>query len=129
MNLETQKITVQKSAKEIFEFLIDLNNFEGLMPESKEKFEVDGDSFLFGLKGMPEIRLVLQEQIEYSKIVLAAASSKLAFTLTLDINELDDTSSENQLFFKGDFNPMMAMMIKKPLQSFINTLSENMSKL
>jgi len=129
MNLETQKITAQKSAKEIFEFLTDLNNFEGLMPESKEKFEVDGDSFLFGLKGMPEIRLVLQEQIEYSKIVLAAASSKLPFTLTLDINELDDSSSENQLFFKGDFNPMMAMMIKGPLQKFINTLSENMAKL
>lgn len=129
MNLETKKITVQKSAKEIFEFLTDLNNFEGLMPESKEKFEVDGDSFLFGLKGMPEIRLVLQEKIEYSKIVLAAASSKLPFTLTLDINKLDDNSSENQLFFKGDFNPMMAMMIKGPLQKFINTLSENMAKL
>ncbi|MDC9723918.1 MAG: SRPBCC family protein [Urechidicola sp.] len=129
MNLETKKITVQKSAKEIFEFLTDLNNFEGLMPESKEKFEVDGDSFLFGLKGMPEIRLVLQEQIEYSKIVLAAASSKLPFTLTLDINELDESSSENQLFFKGDFNPMMAMMIKGPLQKFINTLSENIAKL
>ena len=129
MNLETQKITVQKSAKEIFEFLTDLNNFEGLMPESKEKFEVDGDSFIFGLKGMPEIRLVLQEQVEYSKIVLGAASSKLPFTLTLDINEVDDNSSENQLFFKGDFNPMMAMMIKGPLQKFINTLSENMAKL
>ena len=129
MNLETKKITVQKSSKEIFEFLTDLNNFEGLMPESKEKFEVDGDSFIFGLKGMPEIRLVLKEQVEYSKIVLAAASSKLPFTLTLDINELDDASSENQLFFKGDFNPMMAMMIKGPLQKFINTLSENMAKL
>ena len=129
MNLETQKITVQKSAKETFKFLTDLNNFEGLIPESKEKFEVDGDSFIFGLKGMPEIRLVLQEQVEYSKIVLGAASSKLPFTLTRDINELDDNTSENQLFFKGDFNPMMAMMIKVPLQKFINTLSENMAKL
>ncbi|PCI09437.1 MAG: orotate phosphoribosyltransferase [Flavobacteriaceae bacterium] len=129
MNLETQKVTVQKSSKDIFEFLTKLDNFEGLMPESKEKFEVDGDSFIFGLKGMPEIRLVLKEKVEYSKIVLAAASSKLAFTLTLDINEVDENSSENQLFFNGDFNPMMAMMIKKPLQSFINTLSENMAKL
>ncbi len=129
MNLETKKVTVQKSAQEIFEFLTNLNNFEGLMPESKEKFEVDGDSFIFGLKGMPEIRLVLQEKTEYSKVVLGAASSKLPFTLTLNINEIDATSSENQLFFKGDFNPMMAMMIKGPLQKFINTLSENMAKL
>ena len=129
MNLETKKITVQKSAKEIFEFLTNLENFEGLMPESKEKFEVDGDSFIFGLKGMPEIRLIMQEKVEYSKIVLAAASSKLPFTLTLNIDAVDDNSSESQLFFKGDFNPMMAMMIKGPLQKFINTLSENMAKL
>ena len=129
MNLETKKITAQKSAKEIFEFLTNLENFEGLMPESKEKFEVDGDSFIFGLKGMPEIRLIMQEKVEYSKIVLAAASSKLPFTLTLNIDAVDDNSSESQLFFKGDFNPMMAMMIKGPLQKFINTLSENMAKL
>jgi len=130
MNLETKKVTVQKSAKDIFEFLTDLNNFEGLMPENKEKFEVDGESFIFKLKGgMPEIRLVLQEKVAYNKIILGAASSKLAFTLTLDINEVDENSSENQLFFNGDFNPMMAMMIKTPLQKFINTLSENMAKL
>ena len=129
MNLETQKITVQKSAKDIFELLTNLDNFEGLMPESIEKFEVDGNSFIFGLKGMPEIRLVLQEKVEFSKIVLAAASSKLPFTLTLNIDAVDDNSSESQLFFKGDFNPMMAMMIKGPLQKFINTLSENMAKL
>ena len=81
------------------------------------------------MKGMPEIRLVMEEKVEYSKIVLGAASSKLPFTLTLNINEIDDSSSESQLFFKGDFNPMMAMMIKGPLQKFINTLSENMAKL
>jgi hypothetical protein len=73
--------------------------------------------------------LVLQEKVAYNKIILGAASSKLAFTLTLDINEVDENSSENQLFFNGDFNPMMAMMIKTPLQKFINTLSENMAKL
>ena len=129
MNLETKKVTVQKSDKEIFELLTNLDNFKGLMPDSIENFEVDGDSFLFKLKGMPEIRLVLQEKVEYSKIVLAAASSKLAFTLILNINELDGNTSENQLLFNGDFNPMMAMMIKNPLQKFINTLSENMAKL
>jgi len=129
MNLEAQKIIVQKSSKEIFELLTDLKNFEGLMPENKEKFEVDGDSFIFGLKGMPEIRLVLEEKTEYSKIVLGAASSKLSFSLTLNINEIDEKTSETQLLFNGDFNPMMAMMVKSPLQKFINALTENMAKL
>ncbi|NLP57598.1 SRPBCC family protein [Lutibacter sp. B1] len=129
MNLESKKSVINKSQKEFFEFLTDLNNFEQLMPENTDKFEVDGDSFLFSLKGMPEIRLVVKEKQEFSKIVFGAASSKLNFTLTTNINEVTDSTCETQLLFNGDFNPMMAMMVKSPLQKFINTLSENAEKL
>ena len=129
MNLETPNITIKKSQKKLFEFLCDLNNFEQLMPENTQKFEVDGDSFIFGLKGMPEIRLVLQEKTAYNQIVLGAASSKLPFRLTANINEIDEANAKANLKFEGDFNPMMAMMIKKPLQKFIDTLSENIEKL
>ena len=129
MNLESTKAIVNKSPKEVFEFLIDLQNFEQLMPENTQKFEVDGDSFLFGLKGMPEIRLVMKNKIEYSSIVLGAASSKLPFTLEGKINEISDSQSEVQLLFEGEFNPMMAMMVKKPLGKFIDVLSENIAKI
>jgi carbon monoxide dehydrogenase subunit G len=129
MNIEGNKVTIGKSQKEMFEFLADLKNFEQLMPENTQKFEVDGDSFLFGLKGMPEIRLVLKEKTEYSNITLGAASSKLNFELNADIKEIDETSSEVQLDFNGEFNMMMAMMVKKPLTSFIEALSDNIDKL
>lgn len=129
MNIEGAKVTVNKSAKDTFEFFKTLDNFEQLMPESTQKFEVDGDSFVFALKGMPEIRLVLGESIEYSKVSLAAASSKIAFTLSAHISEVSENSSEVQLKFNGDFNPMMAMMVKKPLTSFIDTLTGNIAKI
>lgn len=129
MNLETSKSVINKSQKEFFEFLTDLQNFEQLMPENTTKFEVDGDSFIFGLKGMPEIRLVVKEKQEFDKIILGAASSKLNFSLTANINEVTEKTCETQLLFEGDFNPMMAMMVKGPLQKFINTLTENASRL
>jgi len=120
---------IAKSSKEAYNFFMTLENFELLMPTSTEKFEVEGDSFLFGLKGMPEIRLVLGNSVEYSKVSLGAASSKLSFTLEANIVSVSDTSSEVQLQFNGDFNPMMAMMVKKPLTNFIDTLTENIAKL
>jgi len=129
MNLETKKSVINKSQKDFFEFLSDLNNFEQIMPENTDKFEVDGESFLFSLKGMPEIRLVVNEKQEFDKIILGAASSKLNFSLTVLIDEVTSETCETQLFFEGDFNPMMAMMVKKPLQKFIDTLTENSSKL
>ena len=129
MNIEGNKVIVKKSAKDLFDFFSKLENFEQLMPENTQKFEVDGDSFIFGLKGMPEIRLVMKEKTEYSNITLGAASSKLPFTLSSDINELSENESEVVLSFNGDFNPMMAMMVKKPLTKFIETLTENIAKL
>lgn len=129
MNLETNKTIINKSQKDFFNFLTNLNNFKQLMPENTDKFEVDGDSFLFSLKGMPEIRLVLKEKNEFDKIILGAASSKLNFTLSAVINAVSENSCEAQLLFNGDFNPMMAMMVKSPLQKFIDVLTENASKL
>ena len=129
MNIEGKKVSISKSSKEAYNFFMTLENFKLLMPSSTEKFEVDGDSFLFGLKGMPEIRLVLGDSIEYSNVSLGAASSKLSFTLEANIYSISDSSSEVQLQFHGDFNPMMAMMVKKPLTNFIDTLTENIAKL
>lgn len=129
MKISGAKVTTTKSAQEMFEFLTQLENFEQLMPESIQKFLVEGESFLFALKGMPEIRLVLKEKTEFSKVVLGAASSKLSFSLIADIEAVSDTCSEVELNFEGKFNPMMAMMVKKPLTSFINTLTDNISKL
>lgn len=130
MNLESPKVTVEKSAEYVFNALSEVKNFEKLMPENIAKFEVLGDDiFNFGLKGMPEIKLRMSDKTPYSKVILAAASDKLPFTLTANIDSLSDDSSAVQLQFEGEFNPMMAMMIKGPISKFIETLAENMPKL
>jgi len=129
MHIETPKKTINKSQKEVFDFLSDLKNFEQLMPDSIAKFEVlSDDRFLFQLKGMPEIVLERKGQTPDSEIVLGAASEKLPFTLSAAIVALADDVSEVQLNFTGEFNAMMAMMIKNPITNFMGTLSENLGK-
>lgn len=130
MNLESPKVTVEKSSQYLFDALSDIKNFEKLMPENTSKFEViDENCFEFGLKGMPEIKLVKKSAIPTSEIVLGAASSKLPFTLTAKLNEVAESKTDIQLFFEGEFNAMMAMMIKGPIGKFIETLANNMHKL
>ncbi|WP_017496529.1 MULTISPECIES: hypothetical protein [unclassified Flavobacterium] len=130
MNLESPKVTVQKSAQDLFDLLTDVKNFEKLMPDNIAKFEVIGeDAFIFGLKGMPEIKLKMKDKTAPSKIVLGAASDKLPFTLTSNIDSVSGSESAVQLFFEGEFNAMMAMMIKGPISKFIETLANNMTKL
>jgi ribosome-associated toxin RatA of RatAB toxin-antitoxin module len=130
MNLESPKVTVQKSAQDLFDLLTDVKNFEKLMPDNIAKFEVTGeDAFIFGLKGMPEIKLKMKEKTAPNKIVLGAASDKLPFTLVSNIDSISDSESAVQLQFEGEFNAMMAMMIKGPISKFIETLATNMTKL
>ena len=62
MNLESPKVSVDKSAQIVFDFLTNVKNFKPLMPENTSKFELmDDETFLFALSGMPEI--VLKKKI------------------------------------------------------------------
>lgn len=129
MNLESPKISVSKSPGDVFDFLADVKNFESLMPENISKFEVlSEDTFVFALKGMPEIILKKKEVTPPNKIVLGSAGGKIDFSLIGNITKKDDETSEVQLLFSGDFNPMMAMMIKGPISKFIETLATNIPK-
>lgn len=130
MNLESPKVTADKSQQEMFEFLTNVENYEQLMPESKEKFEVvSQDAFLFALKGMPEIKLKIKDTDEPNLVVLGSSSDKFPFALSIHIDPAGENKSETQLFFSGKFNAMMSMMIKGPLQKFIDSLAANVGKM
>ncbi|WP_034922472.1 hypothetical protein [Gillisia sp. CAL575] len=129
MNLESPKVTTNKSQQELYNFLTEVENYKQLMPDSIEKFEVTKpNTFLFGLKGMPEIELAIKETVEPELVVLGSTSDKFNFSLNIIIEQNGD-NSDAQLLFDGKFNAMVAMMAKGPLKKFINTLSENLATL
>ena len=129
MNLESPKVSVDKSAQIVFDFLTNVKNFKPLMPENTSKFELmDDETFLFALSGMPEIVLKKKAVQSPTNIVLGAAGGKLDFSLTAVIESISENKSEVQLTFDGDFNAMMAMMIKGPISKFIETLALNIPK-
>ena len=130
MNLETPKFTINKSQKELFTYLSKADNYFNIMPDGVEKFEVlTEDSFLFQLKGMPVIQLAFKEKQEFGKIVLVADGGKFPFSLTALFDAVKDNQTVFQMKFDGDFNAMMAMMIKSPINKFIQALSENFNKI
>ena len=130
MEITGSKITINKTAEEVFNFLSEVRNFESLMPENIDKFQVLSENgFLFALKGMPEIALEKKSEQAPNQLVLVAKSDKLPFTLTGNIQQEGPNQCVVQLHFAGDFNPMMAMMIKGPITKFIDTLSEGLGKI
>lgn len=128
MNLEGRKIIVNKSAKVLQDMLKNPTDYEQLMPEGLQKFEAREDGFKFALKGMPEIALKIDEVTD-QQVVLKSASSSLEFALTGTMNAINDNQTEVQLLFDGKFNPFIKMMVEKPLQNFINSLTDKIEQL
>lgn len=128
MNLEGRKIIVNKSTEELRKLLENPEDYKALMPDSLQSFEVRDNGFKFSLKGMPEIALKIEE-VSDNQVVLASASSSLDFTLKGDMNAVSDSQTEVQLLFEGKFNPFIKMMVEKPLQNFINSLTDNIEKM
>ena len=130
MEITGSKIIINKSAQEVFDFLSQVSNFEKLMPENIDKFQVLNDNgFLFALKGMPEIALEKKSEQPPHQLVLGAKSDKLPFKLTGNIEAQSQEQCAVQLHFAGEFNPMMAMMIKGPITKFIDTLSTHLEQI
>jgi len=125
MNLEGRKIIVNKSSKELSELLKSPENYKNFMPDGLQKFESREDGFKFGLQGMPEIALKINEVTE-QKAVLTSASSSLDFSLTVSLHAMNENQTEVQMLFEGKFNSFIKMMVEKPLQNFINTLTDKM---
>ncbi len=125
--IESKTVTVNKSDQELYNKLNDFNSFGELMPESVTKFEADNDSFIFGIKGMPEVRLIVDERLEPRLIRLKSVSSKLDFSLTCHIKAVDDSTSKAFFNFQGNFNPMLKMMVERPLKNFIENLADKLA--
>ncbi len=128
MNLEGRKIIVNKSINELMEMLKNPDDYKNLMPDSLQSFESREDGFKFSLKGMPEIALKIAG-VSANQIILQSASSSLDFSLKGAMNPVSENQTEVQLLFDGKFNPFIKMMVEKPLQNFINSLSDNIEKI
>ncbi len=127
MNLEGRKIILNKPVAELVELLKNPQQYEQLMPDGLQKFEAIADGFKFSLKGMPEIALKVGE-VNENKAILRSASSSLDFELTTAMNAVSENHTEIQMFFEGKFNPFIKMMVEKPLQNFMNALTDKIEK-
>lgn len=126
--INSKQVKNPKSPQALFDILAEPSNFQKLMPDSVEKFEADAGSFIFGLRGMPEVRLIMDEKVPGQSVKLVSASSKLSFSLTAKI-ETEESGSAVSYHFEGKLNPMLKMMATKPLTNFLEELANRTTEL
>ncbi len=127
--IESDKVTINKTAKEIFDFLSDFNNFQKLMPEQVVEWKSTADECSFTIKGMATLGMKIVEKTPNSLIkVVKNGSAPFDFSMSCMIDDLQQQCAV-QLAFDADLNPMMKMMASKPLTNFLNILVNKLKEL
>ena len=128
MTIESSTAKVNSPIEDVFKKLSQASTYERLMPEEASFRIINESQFSFKLGSMPVIPLKMERQTPYNQVVLAADGGNVPFELHANLSTEED-QTQIQLVFKGDINPMMQMMVKKPLTQFLEALISNAQKL
>ena len=128
-NFESEKITINCSAEKIFNFLSDFNNFGKLMPEQVTNWKSTEDTCSFTIQGMAELAMKITEKTPFSKIVYSSENpSPFEYTLEMNIGIVNETQCTSVINFHANINPMMKMMLQRPLENFVNILNQKLKE-
>ncbi len=125
--IESEKVDITNSAENVFNYLSDFNNFEKLMPSQVTNWNSTSEECTFTINGMATIGMKIIEKMPVSKITISSNGKvPFEFKLFVLLTEKDAANCIGQLLFESDMNPMIKMMVEKPLGNFFNMLAQRM---
>ena len=118
------------SSNEIYDYVIKIDNYEAILGNEIRNFEkLNENQFKIKIGSMPNISLELVEDNINSCVKLISNDSNLNFKILISINSIDEKSSVVNVKFDGKFSSMIEMMIKNPLEKFIDSLRNKIEDL
>jgi hypothetical protein len=129
MQIESTHTEVNKSVKEIYNYLMDMNNVEKLLPSGKfTNWEGNYDTCSFKMQGFG-LSLEKDSSTPHSEIKLASGKdSPLDFDLEITLIELEENKTEVYLICDARVNAFLKLMIEKPLKSLFSHMSEKLGR-
>lgn len=125
--IESEVSEINNSAENVFNYLADFNNFGTLMPPQVTNWQSTTDECSFTINGMATIGMKIIEKTPHSKISISSHGKvPFDFKLFILITEKDAANCTGQLIFESELNPMIKMMVEKPLGNFFNMLAKKM---
>ena len=127
MIIETKHQVINTSHKEVYAFLIDMNNFKQLFPQDKiSEWEANDEICSMKVKNMGVLGLKRVASTAHSLIYLDSHGKvPFKFTLNIFIAEKEMNTSEVHLVFDGTVNLFMKIMRKLLLTIPKNSIYTN----
>jgi len=124
MNIKSEKSIIEAPVGEVYSFLSNAENIGLLLPQNEVKdFQGDTSQCSFKVQGGITISLV-QEELEPNSAIKMKSGEKSPFPFTLVIEMSDESGkTEGYIDFNGEVNAFLKMMVKKPLTTLFNHMT------
>ena len=130
MEISKQTNILQFSSLKIYDFIINIDNYKTILGDEISDFEkLSVNEFKIKIGSLPKISLELVENRPSSSVKLLSNDSNLNFQICITVDSVDNSSSVVFVKFEGKFSTMIEMMIKNPLEKFINSLKNKVEEL
>jgi carbon monoxide dehydrogenase subunit G len=122
---ESEKVTLHKSAETVYAEISDFTQLIKVMPPQVSDWKATPDECSFSIQGLPTLSMKMVEKTPPSFVKMTSAgSTPVAFSIEASLEKNDEQSCTIQFVIRADINPMLSMMLDKPLNSFVSKLAE-----
>lgn len=130
MEIIKESNVIPYSSEKLYSHIIDIDNYEQILKDEIRSFDkLSEKEFKIKIGNMPGINLLLSELPENNKVKLSSSDSNLNFYILIKIDAIESNSSKIKVQFVGNFSSMIEMMIKKPLNAFIDSLKNKIENI
>lgn len=130
MEIIKESNVIPYSSEKLYSYIIDVDNYEQILKDEIRSFDkLSEKEFKIKIGNMPGINLLLSELPDNNEIKLSSNDSNLNFYILIKIDTIESNSSKIKVQFVGNFSSMIEMMIKKPLNAFIDSLKNKIENI
>ena len=130
MEIIKESNVIPYSSEKLYSHIIDIDNYEQILKDEIRSFDkLSENEFKIKIGNMPGINLLLSELPKNNEVKLSSNDSNLNFYILIKIDTIENNSSKIKVQFVGNFSSMIEMMIKKPLNAFIDSLKNKIENI
>ena len=130
MEIIKESNVIPYSSEKLYSHIIDIDNYEQILKDEIRSFDkLSENEFKIKIGNMPGINLLLNELPENNEVKLSSNDSNLNFYILIKSDAIESNSSIIKVQFVGNFSSMIEMMIKKPLNVFIDSLKNKIENI
>ena len=130
MEIIKESKVIPYSSEKLYSYIINIDNYEQILKDEIRSFDkLSENEFKIKIGNMPGINLLLNELPENNEVKLSSNDSNLNFYILIKIDAIESNSSKIKVQFVGNFSSMIEMMIKKPLNAFIDSLKNKIENI